>query len=518
MSRESTTAKQGVVAQVPVKKPKARRKYAPKVRTGCITWNQFRFRRKKCDEEKPFCRRCTEGGWKCDGYAPIAEESTSKNKKNSSAASIEPKVTPSKQSTALTLISGQNAGIPLLPRLPPTKNILEQHCLSHFFTYTLNEIDLAPGISGFWLKTLPALSQNEPLVRHAITALGATHWLFLSNNSSRINHQAQYQAVVTQQFTNAISRLVPLMSQAKPENTMLVLICCLLFVFIESLKGSQTEALRHLTAGCRLLTSLRDPPPELEGKLREIATVFRGLGSVVNMFNEDKIIPDLAPYAQLPKGYEDPTKPYESLDEAEQALAHLDLFLSDMHCAHDNSEGPFPERLKEINEETFQILGRRFRKWEARFEKTLETLRPPHSYEHLNLKLQRQLWAQMMKQPYGEEPIIDVEQCMSFMDQVEELLEMTNPTQRVFTAKADLIPVLVVVYGSCPVAKVRKRAIALLRLRSRREGFWDSGEAADFLQLDLDKCLAGQKGTGWPAVGPSTAQGALLVFRPKPET
>ncbi|VUC29844.1 unnamed protein product [Clonostachys rosea] len=421
-----------------------------------------------------------------------------------------------RKSTALTLMNGQSAGIVLLPRLPPTKNIIEQHCLSHFFTYTLNEIDLSPGMSGFWLKTLPALSQNEPLVRHAITALGATHQLFLGHNSLKINHEAQYQAVVTQQFTNSISRLVPLMSQAKPENTILVLICCLLFVFIESLKGSQTEALRHLTAGCRLLASPHDLPPELEGKVREIATVFRGLGAVANMFNEDKIIPDLASYAELPRGYEDPTRPYKSLDEAEQALAHLDLVLSDIHCTYDDSEGPFPERLKEMNEETFQALGKRFRKWEARFETTLESLGPPRSYKLLNLKLQRDLWAQMIKQPYGEEPVIGVEKCMSFMDQAEELLEMTNPTQRVFTANADLIPVLVVVYGSCPVVDVRKRAIALLRLRSRREGFWDSYEAADFLQLDLDKCLAGRKGTGWPAVGPSAAQGALLVFRPKP--
>ncbi|VUC29843.1 unnamed protein product [Clonostachys rosea] len=37
MSRQSNAARQGVDAQVLVQKPKARRKYAPKVRTGCIT-------------------------------------------------------------------------------------------------------------------------------------------------------------------------------------------------------------------------------------------------------------------------------------------------------------------------------------------------------------------------------------------------------------------------------------------------------------------------------------------------
>jgi hypothetical protein len=37
MIRENNVAKQGFDGQVPVKKPKTR-KYAPKVRTGCITW------------------------------------------------------------------------------------------------------------------------------------------------------------------------------------------------------------------------------------------------------------------------------------------------------------------------------------------------------------------------------------------------------------------------------------------------------------------------------------------------
>lgn len=39
-----------------------------KVRTGCLT---CKTRRKKCDEEKPFCRRCATSGFTCDGYAEI---------------------------------------------------------------------------------------------------------------------------------------------------------------------------------------------------------------------------------------------------------------------------------------------------------------------------------------------------------------------------------------------------------------------------------------------------------------
>ncbi|RSL99198.1 hypothetical protein CEP52_009850 [Fusarium oligoseptatum] len=49
------------------RRPKFRRAYGPKTRTGCIT---CKIRHVKCDEEKPICRRCRDSGVKCDGYAP----------------------------------------------------------------------------------------------------------------------------------------------------------------------------------------------------------------------------------------------------------------------------------------------------------------------------------------------------------------------------------------------------------------------------------------------------------------
>ncbi|KAJ5373600.1 hypothetical protein N7517_005606 [Penicillium concentricum] len=50
-----------------------RRKWAPKLKSGCMT---CKVRRVKCDEEKPHCRRCISTGRKCDGYAhpPFAVE------------------------------------------------------------------------------------------------------------------------------------------------------------------------------------------------------------------------------------------------------------------------------------------------------------------------------------------------------------------------------------------------------------------------------------------------------------
>ncbi|KAJ5150527.1 uncharacterized protein N7500_010716 [Penicillium coprophilum] len=61
-----------------------RRKWAPKLKSGCMT---CKIRRVKCDEEKPQCRRCVSTGRKCDGYAhlPFAEEGLRSSRNNYSS-------------------------------------------------------------------------------------------------------------------------------------------------------------------------------------------------------------------------------------------------------------------------------------------------------------------------------------------------------------------------------------------------------------------------------------------------
>lgn len=56
-------------ANYPASSQKLTRRAHTKVRTGCLT---CKIRRKKCDETKPSCRRCTSTVRKCDGYGTYA--------------------------------------------------------------------------------------------------------------------------------------------------------------------------------------------------------------------------------------------------------------------------------------------------------------------------------------------------------------------------------------------------------------------------------------------------------------
>ncbi|OAA69829.1 C6 zinc finger domain protein [Cordyceps fumosorosea ARSEF 2679] len=69
-----------------------RKRWAPKVKTGCIT---CRVRRVKCDETKPHCKRCTAYGYVCDGYAttpglPVSAAHQNHNTVRKSAAGFDP--------------------------------------------------------------------------------------------------------------------------------------------------------------------------------------------------------------------------------------------------------------------------------------------------------------------------------------------------------------------------------------------------------------------------------------------
>ncbi|KAJ9498278.1 hypothetical protein H2202_006429 [Exophiala xenobiotica] len=52
--------------------PKRKRNFSNRTKTGCLT---CRTRKKKCDEQRPFCANCTKGGFACRGYSKSARAS-----------------------------------------------------------------------------------------------------------------------------------------------------------------------------------------------------------------------------------------------------------------------------------------------------------------------------------------------------------------------------------------------------------------------------------------------------------
>ncbi|CAK4032808.1 Transcriptional regulatory moc3 [Lecanosticta acicola] len=207
------------------RRPGHQRRYAPKTRTGCIT---CKIRRVKCDEDKPFCKRCTTTGRKCDGYVSPGESTTLK--------SPEP----------LTVALANDV----------TCDALERRIFDFFRART------APCVSGYfqdavWDRIVLQLSHSEPAVRYAVNALGALH------EERQLRHTADHNGTDAQLVKTGF----PLSQYAKALNEMqsllksggvsldVVLICSLLCIHFEALRECFVPALMHAENAIQLLQS-----------------------------------------------------------------------------------------------------------------------------------------------------------------------------------------------------------------------------------------------------------------------
>ncbi|KAI5205409.1 hypothetical protein E4T39_03128 [Aureobasidium subglaciale] len=243
-----------------------------KVRTGCIT---CKIRKVKCDEEKPFCKRCTDTGRKCDGYAVQPDKKLVETTTNKSGSPPCP-AAPRRLSPPVAIVSRavrRLAPATLMNDAAFLSPALSSECepwVEFFSTRT------GPALSNiishsFWSFTLPQLSVSEPVIRHALIAVGSAHARFEAEAS---NNQLA-QSAVTHKFTlrhyNEAIRLLQKHLSSDPKATDLTLLCCLMFISLECIYGNRTLVIDHLQNGLNLLRSSQLLDQETEASSNAIA-------------------------------------------------------------------------------------------------------------------------------------------------------------------------------------------------------------------------------------------------------
>ncbi|KAF4448677.1 Transcriptional regulatory protein moc3 [Fusarium austroafricanum] len=123
----------------------------PRPKTGCQT---CRIRRVRCDENKPFCTRCTSTGRTCGGYSspssPFLSASPPALHSNLSNPAADLKL--------------------ILPRHSPE----EVRSYQYFLQVT------APSLAGtfyadFWLTEMPRVCLSDAAIWYAVVSLGSAH-------------------------------------------------------------------------------------------------------------------------------------------------------------------------------------------------------------------------------------------------------------------------------------------------------------------------------------------------------
>ncbi|KAF5661441.1 hypothetical protein FHETE_8503 [Fusarium heterosporum] len=466
------------------------RAFSRKARTGCVTCKK---RHKKCDEEKPTCKRCRTGGYVCDGYASKSQAVTDKPKTGH-----------------FPLLAAKPIPTVTRPLIPG--DVLETNYYTYFFCDIVNHLEITPLLKkDFWHKTFLAPSQSNLCVRHAVLALSATHWQYSMYKPSP---SATLDRFILGHYNEAISNLR--FKQDSVLDTSTILTCCILFVILESLRGDFTEAVRHLESGIRILASHtpKTCPPNRD--VQDLATIFHAIASQVAIFSQGRLFPDVTHLLPADLVENCPTGEFQNLDEAEDVMNRFDDCVS--HISWDLDQN-WDDEESECNTK-WRILEQDVRDWEFRFEtlvnKLMSSGRPFDQEKLLNLRIQHKLWQLMI---YNEctdgetETGLDSVECNILLDQLEKL--WCNPTRPRFGLKIDLTAALYQLYVYCSDTLVRQRIIFLLRYHRRREIVWDSVHLADFLARDLARRATGLQQEKWPDIGPSADENALLVFRPK---
>ncbi|OQO12234.1 hypothetical protein B0A48_02875 [Cryoendolithus antarcticus] len=204
------------------------------------------IRRIKCDECKPFCKRCTATGRRCDGYAPPQQSLCAKD-----SLSIQPSLSLSGSTTTL-----------------------EKRSFEYFRLRT------APCISGsfkdpVWEKVVLQAFQDHQAVRFALSALSSLHeetTIRQAAKSDGVDSGRMQTTFPTQQYSKALNGLRILLGQPTPPLNV-VLLCSLLCVHFEALSERFAPALVHIEHAILILDRNSKPEPLDEDIIRALMRV-----------------------------------------------------------------------------------------------------------------------------------------------------------------------------------------------------------------------------------------------------
>ncbi|KAH7562639.1 hypothetical protein J3E72DRAFT_415629 [Bipolaris maydis] len=191
----------------------------------------------------------------------------------------------------------------------------------------------------FWHATvIPALA-SEPAILHAVVALSAAHECnFIPGQSVGTRER-----FVLKQYSQAISGLQPMLARTSDtQDVAVVLVTCMLFTFLEYLRGRHEIAETHLKNGIKLLGDGRVPRSSVMEQ--SIVRSFAALVTQRTLFSSDFHLsnPDIFPHSlatlHLPSSiFASPEAAKDALDTILRRVTHTEHLLQTSQPHHQPS-------------------------------------------------------------------------------------------------------------------------------------------------------------------------------------
>lgn len=415
------------------------------------------------------CRRCRDSVVVCDGYA-TAPNSRSLAEGNGG----------DQQRVGRLLLEPQQLAC------PDVFSNVERDLFCRFQNYTKSAFS-SLGPVEFWDHyVLPLTTTSEP-VRYASIAVAAAHQLFLFRSAAHATsaQTPQMDYVTIQQYNKAIGYIRTLDTIDTKDDIQCVLVCCLLFVCLESMSGRYSESIRHFKAGVHLLATLQlkqDP-----GNLKiagELADMFARFGIGISIFMEEAIMPRRRDYEASLHIDRGPGVSFSNFNEASLSLRRIDADY--IHLMFSGRDSSLMDR-----DVAFQMLEDRLAIWSSRFDETVkamqyQVLSDADQEQIMQMRLTQRLWQLFLPFDSTCQLISAPTSFSTFLDEAENLakpfIAMKCPT---FSVGGDLVGGLSLVTTLTTDPQIRSRALDLLRSLNRREGVWDSRDIIELHEATL---------------------------------
>ena len=197
----------------------------------------------KCDETKPYCKRCLSGKRICDGYNIVID--VPKRKLQEISHLDRGRIPDILPKPMITLDS--------LPTLDPMKSPI----FEHFRSQTIPEL---AGLrsSGFWRNVALPACYSEPAILHASLALSCAHRFRAEQKSGRSQPSSQsIRLIAIVEYNKAIHSLnEQILEHENASSLRVILIACVIFIVLELFGGCLDKAVVHLSEGRKLLLQL----------------------------------------------------------------------------------------------------------------------------------------------------------------------------------------------------------------------------------------------------------------------
>ena len=357
----------------------------------------------------------------------------------------------------------------------PNLDVPAQRALHHYRARTASAIAYPFGYE-LWSTIAIQMSEKHDFVMSALIALSSMHELYFQPPDVR----SSLQQDGIRHYNKAIRDIVHLNQVER--STDAILISCIAFCALESLRGSWPRALQHALSGMKIIAEQRQSSSQESSIPAQILDeAFLALqNQVMELGGRDES------RVYRPFNGHEPDLPLR-FDTVEEALHHLQViynctaYLLDCHRLEQGCGDIYLGGLSMDLEQQHALIKARLEQWGS----AMENLRSsgnenPHSKQRQACLLLDMYYVGFQTE-FDDSAEDSIHKFTTMLDLAETFLKCqaqgTEVGSCTYSVSLGVIPVLFML-ATQDIICLREKSLSLLRLHKRREGPWDSGVAA----------------------------------------